>query len=449
MQIDERKSSNSIKNKMEPQKSTDSFSKLDYREKVSEGRIKRSSSIKESHIGIQNKFPDVATEDVKKILIKSLTENEKKPEHNSKFKKSKFKKSKDNNLSLETKPKVSKNLYQTMTMRQIEVEHANLTYANGTFMKKNTMKDFLNSSDKENGQSYVDLMRMSKVDPEKTSNPLERVDRQFLEKSILGDKVFMGSLIDLSDKLRLTHYYDGASHEKILECGGLQSKERRKLLSQEQEVPSKSSATDDALGNTDHVFFFVEYCENKDTTPNFRSTRFGDEVKLGEVLTAKQDLDGTERRVSFPLNSVPMDGVHGYLVDINSKYGGVNPPEDIFSAQPMYTRQKETVEQLFLNEQKNLPTQGVHLLVDLVRQRLRSKNFPGNKKTPEKMLSDLKKLNPQELYTFLFRKHPNKEDAVDINPQILVPGSVSFNTPGVQFETPQSVIKKQREQVKK
>jgi hypothetical protein len=309
---------------------------------------------------------------------------------------------------------------ETMDFRQLEVVHAKALYTKGNLASLPSMKK-VGKPDPGSSITHLDAMRKGLV-----SNP-EETDLKGKKEALLMR--LMPKLVELSHKIRLTHYYDAASEESILDSGRLQSKERRIRKAGGADVPNKSGKLDDKLGNTDHVFFFGEYEEDRDHPSPFRQTRFGGRPEIGDaILNQKPGLDGTERRVSFPLNSVHPTGVHGYVADLNSM-PSLNPSAHTFSAMPMHQAQQEAA------KDESGDAQGAHLLMDLLRQRFLQSNFPGNKKE-DQMLQNLQSMSLKDLYKFLFRMHPGLQKGTPINPQILVPGSVPFQTPGVRFDSP-------------
>ncbi|MFT3794433.1 hypothetical protein [Flavobacterium sp.] len=328
----------------------------------------------------------------------------------------------------------------------LEVEHAKLTYAKGTLTAKDSMRK-VDQPEFGSGITHIDAMRESR-----TFNPKVEykayMDRQNakLEDEIM--KALKPRLVLLSHKIRLTHYYDAESEESILDTGRLQSKERRiRKAKKGEKVPNKSGTLDDQLGNTDHVFFYGEYEESPEKQSVFRNSRFGGSPKVGDAtLHQKGKLDGSERRVSFPLNAIPSVGMHGYLVDLNSQ-SGINPVDHVFSGMHLHKPKTEgsgglpvassskPIKPMPKEEQED--PQGVHLLMDLLRQRFKKSNFPQSKPIENKMILELQNMALEDLYKFLFYKHPKvKTETGKVNPQILVPGSVPFSTPGVRFDSP-------------
>lgn len=359
---------------------------------------------------------------------------------------------------------------------ELQLEHATHTYDKGTLTSVPSMKGY--KPERFSGVSHIEMMRKALVPhplteeekaqarlprpavpkKEKQQQRVEREKREKLERHLTLERPkeeqmleLMPRLLALSRKVRLTHYYDGASEASILNSGRLQSKERRirkaedaaaeeaKRLGKDasevkpEEIKNKSSSLDDQLGNTDHVFFFGEYEADSDNKSKFRVTRFGGEADVpDEVLHQKTALDGSERRVSFPLNAIAPAGVHGYLGDLNSK-PNLNAVDNVFSSMPMYQAQIDKLNEAIEKSEDKTPAPGAHLLMDLLRQRFTKSNFPGDK-NPEQMRKDLENLSLEELHQFLFRRHPNKQKGEEVNPQLLVPGSVPFRTPGVRFD---------------
>jgi hypothetical protein len=318
----------------------------------------------------------------------------------------------------------------TMSFRQLEFEYAQLVYSGGSLKELHSMKGF--NPKAGTGLTQFDLLRQSRIaipGGKFQGSETEKYKSSETEKHL---QKLIPKLAQLSNFIRLTHYYDADAEASILSSGRLQSKERRMKKAKGKKVPNKSSKMDDQLGNTDHVFFFAEYEEEKEHA-KFRKTRFGgDPDESDAALHQKPKLDGTERRVSFPLNSMPMAGMHGYVADLNSQ-NSLNPVHHIFSAMPMHEAPQQQA--AAAAAQAAPPPPGTHFLMDLLRQRFTQSNFPGKKKE-DKMVKDLLDMSMREFYEFLFRKHPKKDDAAPINPQILVPGSVPFQTPGVRFDAP-------------
>lgn len=306
-----------------------------------------------------------------------------------------------------------------MNYRQLELMHAKLVYTKGTLTKIPSMKDVA-VPPLTSFATHFDVMRAQVISKQPLSAQTESLLQQLMPK-----------LQELTHRIRLTHYYDAASEEPILRSGRLQSKARRMLRAGGKQVPNKSCKLDDALGNIDHVFFFAEYEEDDEHRAPFRNTRFGGKADESDAtLNQKSELDGTERRVSFPLNQVPVSGMHGYTKDLNS-LPNLDAVHNVFSgAPPAGANGKPQHDETTLG--------GVDLLMDLLRQRFKASQFPGSKKskTPEKMVNALKAMSLSKLHKFLFRRHPGLDSGDEMNPQILVPGSVPFTTPGVRFDSP-------------
>lgn len=364
--------------------------------------------------------------------------------------------------------------------RQLEIMHATHMYKEGdeSLGKRRSMKKFKPNHEKDITQ--IDQMRINQVAAEQTEIKKEAGPKKEIKKKAGPQKEpkkeagpqyeisqllapLMPKLVELSNFIRLASYFDAASEESIRNSGRLQSKQRRQLkASKGDTISSKSSEIDDSLGNTDHVFFFAEFEEN-DEPAKFRTSRFGGQPEQGAVLTSRGKLDGTERRVSFPLNSMDHRGMHGYVKDIGRE---VNPYEDIFSSSSAVGTTTTSPAGSASSTESSPPTakqvappsSGPHLLMDLLRQRFKPKNFPAAHRTDVAMIANLEGMTNLELYTFLFRIHPGFQkpakpteatsssapkkskqvvapvEPEQVNPQILVPGSVSFSTPGVRFD---------------
>jgi hypothetical protein len=304
-----------------------------------------------------------------------------------------------------------------LSMRRLELIHAKLVYTKGALTKLQSMKK-VPAPAATSPLTHFDAMRDAVIAKE----PMSQAKELLLQR-------LMPKLVELSQKIRLTHYYDGDSEDPILQSGRLQSKQRRMLRTGSKSVPNKSSALDDDLGNIDHVFFFGEYQEDNEHPAPFRNTRFGGRADESDaILNQKERLDGTERRVSFPLNSIPMAGVHGYTRDINSL-----PNRDVVhnvftSANPRDQRNEHQYNEATLG--------GAFLLLDLLRLRFKASQFPSSLNTDEKRLKKLESMSLAQLHEFMFRRYPDFKGGDEMNPQILVPGSVPFTTPGVRFDSP-------------
>lgn len=333
--------------------------------------------------------------------------NPKKPEQKKTMRKKLIRKKPK--IEEQTMPDPEKPVGKDISFKGLELAYANLAYEQGSMMKIPSMRDFVKRP-LPSDQSYIDIARRSFI--ERESDVLrDGWTGQSRENLLLK---LMPRLIELSKHIRLAHYFNEVSEDAILKSGKLLSKKRLQLMAGHTPVNSRSTSLDDELGNTDHVFFFAEYEEDGHPAP-FRETRFtGIPSPDG---TAMEKPPGTGRRASFPLNKAYEPGTHGYLQDQYSKQGGLNVVDNTFSGMPMNEEQEREADS---------KTPGVHLLMDLLRQRFKQKSFSQTLVKNKKAVGCakyLEGLNDYDLFTFLFR---GNERCTQVNPQILIPGSVSL-----------------------